>query len=56
MRCQANKKRLTLDIPVELHTKLKMAAMLQNTSMLDLMIESIEEKVRSVKIPQSDGS
>lgn len=40
-----NKKRLTIDVPISLHTKLKIAAVKQGQTMAEIMCSALEDKL-----------
>jgi|Laugrespbdmm15sn_2_1035079.scaffolds.fasta_scaffold368793_2 predicted HicB family RNase H-like nuclease len=41
--------RVTLDLPIELHKRLKVAAALNGISMRDLLIEALEKKLKKAE-------
>lgn len=53
MKRKKESTRLTIDLPLELHKKLKVKSAMVEKSMRDLVIEAIERKVQSLstKLP-----
>jgi fructose-1,6-bisphosphatase/sedoheptulose 1,7-bisphosphatase-like protein len=49
-----NLSRITIDIPVESHKKLKTIAAILGKSMRELVVEAIDSKIHSEKIPNKE--